>query len=185
MDHNYEAVFENVRIRPLVKDDIEKLRVWRNDASKTQFLRSIGEITPKMQEAWFENYLSNPDEITFAIDETERLNRIVGSVTLYNFNGSTAEVGKIQIGDSEANGCGIGRKSLVMAMWIGFQKLGLRKIVGSVHRENIAAHVNDMRVGFQIVGAHSAPTGGIEDELEIDEKRLMDINPFVRQIEMK
>lgn len=182
MNHNYGASYENVRLRPLKKEDIEKLRIWRNDASKTQYLRPIGEITPEMQERWYEDYFVNPDEIIFAIEENERLNRIVGSIALYNFHGDTAEVGKIQIGDSEANGCGIGRKSLVMAMWIGFQKLNLKKIVGSVHRKNKAAHINDIRVGFQIVGEHESPVGGIEDEIEIDEGRLLQINPYIPQI---
>ena len=84
------------------KNDIENLRVWRNDKSKTQFLKPIGEITPEMQLEWFKKYLDNQDEITFAIEETKDLNRMVGSVTLYNFHGKVAEVGKIQIGDREA-----------------------------------------------------------------------------------
>lgn len=182
MNHKYGASYDNVRLRPLEKNDIENLRVWRNDKSKTQFLKPIGEITPEMQLEWFKKYLDNQDEITFAIEETKDLNRMVGSVTLYNFHGKVAEVGKIQIGDREANGRGIGRKSLVMAMWIGFKKLELEKIVGAVHRENIAAHKNDMKIGFLVVGEHEAPMGGVEDEIEIDEKRLTEVNPYVSDI---
>ena len=37
----YEAVYDNVRIRPLEQKDIEQLRIWRNDSSKTKFLRPI------------------------------------------------------------------------------------------------------------------------------------------------
>lgn len=182
MDHNFEARYQNVRIRPLAKGDIEALRLWRNDTSKTRFLRQIGEITPQMQESWFYRYLDSPDEYIFAIDETERLDRMVGSVALYDVCGDVAEVGKIQIGDTAANGCGIGRTSLVMAMWIGFRKLGLKKIVGSVHRDNHSAYINDLRVGFQIVGEHPAAVGGVEDDIEIDEKRLLEVNPFVTEI---
>lgn len=182
MNHKYGASYDNVRLRPLEKNDIENLRVWRNDKTKTQFLKPIGEITPDMQQKWFENYLDNPDEITFAIEETQGLNRLVGSLALYNFHGNKAEIGKIQIGDSEANGRGIGRKSFVMAMWIGVKKLGLKKFVASVHRENVPAHLNDMRIGFLIVGEHEAQMGGIEDEIEIDEKRLVEINPYVSDI---
>ena len=182
MKHNYCASYDNVRLRPLEKRDIESLRIWRNDKSKTQFLKPIIEITPEMQLEWFEKYLDNPDEIIFAIEETKDLNRMVGSVALYNFHGNVAEVGKIQIGDSEANGRGIGRKSLVMAMWIAFRRLGLEKIVGAVHRENIAAHRNDIKIGFFIVGEHEACMGGIEDEIEIDETRLSDVNSYVSDI---
>ena len=182
MEHTYSAIYDNVRIRPLEKADIEKLRNWRNNEEKTQFLRKIQYITPEMQANWFEVYKTNQDEITFAIDEIKDLNRMVGSVSLYNFKNGEAEIGKIQIGDEEANGRGMGRKSLVMAMWIGFKKLNLKKIVGSVHQHNIAAHKNDMKIGFEIVGSHVAPMGGIEDEIEINEERLAEVNTYVSEI---
>lgn len=182
MKHNLRAEYMDVRLRPLEKKDIEQLRVWRNDTEKTQFLRNIGEITPEMQNKWYEAYLQNQDEIVFAIEETSELKRMVGSVALYNFNGKTAEVGKIQIGDAEANGRGIGRKSLVMAMWIGFEKLGIEKIVGAVHQDNVAAHKNDMKIGFKIVGKHPAHVGGFEDEIEIDAKTLAEVNGYTEQI---
>ena len=185
MKHQYSAIYDNVYIRPLDKSDIEKLREWRNNNEKTKYLRKIPYITSEMQAKWFQSYLENPDELTFAIVETKELKRVVGSVSLYNFNGEMAEVGKIQIGDDEANGRGIGRKSLVMAMWIAFQELGLKKIVGSVHQENIAAHKNDIKIGFQIVGNHEVPMGGLEDEIEINEQRLTEVNPYVKEIILK
>lgn len=185
MKHNYYANYKNVRLRPLAWDDIEQLRIWRNDSSKTQYLRKLKMITPEMQAKWYENYLDNQDEVIFAIVETEELNRIVGSVALYNFNGSEAEVGKIQIGDEEAHGKGFGKVSLVMAMLIGFRKLGLSKIVGAVHRDNIAAHKNDMQIGFQIVGNHPASMGGIEDEIEMSEARLLEINNYAYEIKIR
>ena len=182
MRHSYGAVCKNVRLRPLEKRDIEKLRVWRNDVSQTRFLRKIPEITPAMQENWYREYLQNEDEITFAIEETKELRRMVGSVALYNVRGEIAEIGKIQIGDPQAHGRGIGRVSMVMAMQIGFRLLGLKKIVISVHRENIAAYTNDLKVGFQIIGEHAAPMGGTEDEMEIDEKHLNEANDYAADI---
>lgn len=185
MRHGYSAYYENVKLRPLERTDIEKLRIWRNDVSKTAYLRKIGEITPEMQEKWYKEYLDNPDEIIFAIEETKELGRMVGSVALYNFLDGTAEVGKIQIGDSDANGKGIGRKSLVMAMLIGFKKLSLKKIVGSVHPENIAAYKNDMKIGFKVVGRHESSVDGYEDEIEIDEMRLNEFNEYVPDIRIE
>lgn len=184
MKHHYSAEYGNVLLRPLEAGDIENLRVWRNNTYQTRFLRPIGHITPEMQQQWFEKYLTNENEITFAIVETKDLNRMVGSVALYDFNGGIAEIGKIQIGDPEASGRGIGRISLVMAMRIGFRQLGLKKIVASVHQENISAHKNDMRIGFQIVGNHPSVVGGLEDEIEIDEQRLIKINPYASEIKL-
>ena len=182
MRHQYSAVYDNVRLRPLEERDIENLRNWRNNEEKTKYLRKIPYITSEMQRKWYMDYLENEDEITFAIDEISELNRMVGSVSLYNFQDDVVEIGKIQIGDEDAGGRGIGRKSLVMAMTIAFKLLGINKVVVSVHQENIAAHKNDMKIGFQIVGKHEAPMGGVEDEIEINAKRLAEVNGYMKEI---
>lgn len=185
--HNFYAEYDNIVLRPLGVDDIEKLRVWRNDTESTKFLRDIGHITEEMQKQWFDNYLSNPNEVIFAIEETSKLNRMIGSLSLYEINREnlTSEIGKIQIGDSEAHGMGIGRKSLVMAMKVAFKFFALNKIVGSVHQENIQAHTNDMKVGFQIVGQTESVVGGIEDLIEITENQVSKVNPYYYDIIVK
>jgi len=180
----YEAVYDNVRIRPLEKDDIEKLRIWRNDKNKTKFLRQIGTITASMQEKWFEQYQKSSNEIIYAIEEIKELHRMVGSLSVYDMEGEKAEIGKIQIGDEEANGRGIGRKSMVMALLIGFQKLRLKEVSGSVNPENIAAYKNDLKIGFEVVGQHPF-ADGIEEEILIDWKRLRDANSYLKDIRIK
>lgn len=182
MDHSYYAKYKNILLRPLCHDDIESLRIWRNDMNATRFLRQIGYITPDRQEEWFQSYLQNKNEITFAIVETEELNRIVGSVSIYDICSTQAEFGKIQIGDDEAHGKGIGRMSTVMVLAIGFKKLGLKKIVACVHRDNIAAHSVYMKVGFKIVGSKKSAVGGIEDIIEIDRDTLFKINDYADKI---
>lgn len=182
MDHHYSAQYENILLRPLEEKDIEHLRNWRNNKEQTKYLRPIPHITPEMQRNWFQKYRENPDEIVFAIVETRDLNRIIGSVAIYEFGQTCAEVGKIQIGDPEAFGRGYGRIAMTMAVWVGIQKLGLEKLVASVHRENLSAHKSYMRMGFRIVGDHPAVMGGVEDEIEIDGQRLAEVNPFVEHI---
>lgn len=112
MNHQYHASYENIMLRPLERKDIENLRVWRNDATQTRFLRKIDHITPEMQEKWYESYLKDNDTIAFAIEETEHLHRMVGSLSLYDFREEQAEIGRLQVGDMEARGHGIGGKSL-------------------------------------------------------------------------
>jgi RimJ/RimL family protein N-acetyltransferase len=184
MKHNYYAKYKNVLLRPLVHGDIENLRVWRNDAEATKFLRQVGTITPEMQENWFKKYLNDKDIITFAIEETSELKRMVGSVSLYNFRGDVAELGKIQIGDKEAHGKGIGRLTLVMALKVGFNLLHLSKVDGIVHQSNVAARTNDLKIGFQIVGEKLSEVGGKEDIIEINRNRLEEINSFLKDIEV-
>lgn len=52
LNHNYCAECGNVKLRPLIREDIEALRIWRNDKEKTKYLRQIDYITPEMQQAW-------------------------------------------------------------------------------------------------------------------------------------
>ena len=185
MRHEYGATYRHVELRPLREEDIECLRIWRNDVEATKFLRPIGHITPEKQAQWFRNYLENEQEIAFAIVETDELNRLVGSVSLYDFYDGVAEIGKIRIGDSEAHGKGIGRLSLVMAMKIGFELLGLKKIIASVHVDNIPSYTNFKKIGCITIGNHPSVVGGVEDVVEMDETRLRMANEYVSEISVK
>lgn len=184
MRHNYYGEHLNVALKPLNEDNLESLRVWRNNTEQTKFLRPIGEITPEMQQNWFRSYLDNPQDIVFGIYETEKLNRLVGSLSLYDIKDGRAEIGKIQVGDSEAHGMGIGRTSLIIAMKIGFEILGLREIYASVHQDNVTARTNDLRIGFRIVGSHPSCVGGMEDEIVIHSDELYAANLNVDKIKI-
>ena len=72
VNHQYHASYENIMLRPLERKDIENLRVWRNDATQTRFLRKIDHITPEMQEKWYESYLKDNDTIAFAIEDVAK-----------------------------------------------------------------------------------------------------------------
>ena len=187
MVHNYSARYKDILLRPLLKKDIEVLRRWRNNTEAVKYLRNIGEITPEMQEKWFKSYLLNNDEYSFSIIDIGDLHTIVGSVSLYNFKNTQAEVGKIQIGDARAHGKGIGRTALVMITELGFKSFGLKKIVAGVNQCNIASHSNFMKVGFKIIGTHPSVSsfGGTEDEIEIDLPTLEKANPYATDIEMR
>ena len=185
MKHSYSARYQNIELRPLEKGDIENLRKWRNDTASTKFLRRIGYITSEMQEKWFENYLKDPDIFTFAIVENEKLKRMVGSVSIYNFRGNKAEIGKIQVGDHEAHGLGIGRKAMVMAMKIGFELTSISAFDAHVHKDNIPAYKSYMDIGFKVVGLEPSEIGGFEDVIEMDYQTLNKVNQYVKDIEIR
>ena len=185
MKHSYYGRYNNIELRPLEKGDIENLRKWRNDAESTKFLRKVGYITPEMQEKWFEDYLKNPDIFTFAIVENKRLKRMVGSVSIYNFRGNKAEIGKIQVGDSEAHGLGIGRKAMVIAMKIGFELMGISVFDAHVHKDNIPAYKSYLDIGFKVVGSEPSEIGGYEDVIEMDYETLNKVNQYVKDIEIR
>jgi RimJ/RimL family protein N-acetyltransferase len=154
--------------------------VWRNEAENSKFLRNVGTISSEMQVKWYNDYLNEKNYFIFAIFECEKLNRIIGSVALYNFRNNTAEIGKIQIGDKAAHGIGAGKISLVIACKIGFELLKLKLIDGHVHKENIAAYKNDISIGFQVVEEHP----GAEDYIQITYENLKENNPFWKDVEV-
>lgn len=166
MNHEYTAHYGNVTIRPLLAEDIELLRQWRNDKDNSKYLRQIPYITQEMQKKWFENYLQNNDEICFAIIEAQTLNRVVGSLSLYNFSDKSAEFGKILIGDVEAHGKGVGYNAIHAVLDIAFNELGLEKVFLHVYDNNkVAVHLYD-KVGFKTVSSKNVQ-GMKENYMEI------------------
>lgn len=182
MNSKYIAEYKHVRIRPLEETDIELLREWRNDKNISSFLNPIDEITPDMQREWYYQYLQDSTIIQFAIEEKQDLNRVVGSVALYGFDGDRAEVGKIVVGDPEAKGKKIGFYGLILAMYLGFEKLGINTYIGDVHEDNIPAKTNDLRAGFVVTGKHEFISGGYELELELTKSRFKETHDFLDKV---
>lgn len=184
MNMNYEIQYDNVLLRPLEHSDIESLRTWRNDESNNRFLRDVGKITSEMQEEWYRNYLHKNDEVFFSIEEINKFKKIIGALALYDISSDCAEIGKIQIGEKEVRGKGIGKKSLVMLMKFGFETLMLKRIIATVNKDNIAAMINHVAVGFRITGEKESLSkiGGKDFMLEIDFDRLKSCNEYINDI---
>lgn len=154
MQHCIEMQIENVIIRPLFLEEIESLRVWRNNPENTKYLKQIPYITPEMQQNWYENDLLDQDCMTFAIVETSKLNRIVGSLAIYDFKQDQAEVGKILVGDPEAHGISVGTNAFKAAVKVAFDVLEKEKVVLHVFSDNIPAVKSYKKAGFVIEDEH-------------------------------
>ena len=171
MNHDITVTNGNVRLRPLTQNDIEMLRVWRNDKDNSQFLTPVPYITPEMQQAWFSDYLADSDAYTWAIDEILELDRCVGSVSLYHFvkdlstqdvheydlairnveakeKGSACEFGRLMIGDHDARGRRIGLSATKLCIDIAFNLFGVEWISLFVEKENIPAYKIYREAGF-------------------------------------
>ena len=180
MDHNYYGLYNNIKLAPLKEDEIERLREWRNQKEETRFLRDVGYISKEMQLNWFQEYLKEPNIFIFSIHECEKLNRMIGSVALYNFRDKKAELGKIQIGDKEAHGIGAGKLAMAILCKIGFELMGLDIIDGHVNKNNVAAYKNDLAIGFKVI--QKSESG--EDYIQIDSESLALANGYYNQIEI-
>jgi len=105
--------YENITLIPISESDLELLRTWRNDKQLCKYLRDIGYISKQDQYNWYLKQKEDKDAITLGIHETKQLNRLVGSISLYDIKPNyTAEIGRILIGDTEAHNKGIGRNAM-------------------------------------------------------------------------
>ncbi|WP_078096978.1 GNAT family N-acetyltransferase [Agathobaculum desmolans] len=182
MKHRYCAEYKNCKIRPVWHEDIELYRIWRNNEMLSRYLTPVGKITPEMQEKWYKNNQEDPDVISFSVEETVDLKRLVGSASLYEFVGNTAEVGKTIIGDDDARGKSLGFYSELMTVYIGFEKLGLEKIVARIHEDNVASMKRARRLGYTITGKHPFENGGYECELMATKEQFYTTHPFLHEI---
>lgn len=185
MNHDIVVTYKHVRIRPLVESDLENLRRWRNDEKISEFLRKIDPITPEQQKNWWLRDCTDPTVATFAIDENNELNRMVGSVSIYGIKGDVAEIGRIVVGDSDAKGKKIGYYALLMALYVGYERLGIETFLGEVHEENKPSYVNFMRAGFIVTGKHEFVSGGYELEMNLPKKHFKDVHDFLDEFKLE
>ncbi len=65
-------VGREVILRPIVPDDLEPLRRWRNRPDYRQYFREYRDISPVMQQAWYEKtVLGDPCTHMFAITQKQ------------------------------------------------------------------------------------------------------------------
>lgn len=180
MKHEYGLKFQNVELKPLQYEDIELLRTWRNDSKNSRYLRKIPYITHEQEKRWFLSYLENQDELIFGIYETKNLNRLVGSVSLYNFQDGECELGKILIGDSLAHGHHIGLLAVRATLNIAFRQLLMKRVYLHVYRDNIAALRIYQQIGFSVFAAHIREKM-VEYSMEISRERFDDLRENEKQ----
>ncbi len=179
MIHDLRAEYMGRYLRPLRRDDIEDLRIWRNESSLNRYLRATGQISPRMQEAWYEGMLADPDQVFFAIGHGEH--PMVGALSLYNFAENSCQIGRIIIGEASERGKGLGRLSFLMAMAAGIRYFDRERFRLFVHPDNKSARAMYQRIGFSDTGiTRPFGDGGVEYEMEIDRQNL-----YVRNEEMK
>lgn len=151
MKHNYSASCDILRIRPLQREDLESLRLWRNDFETSIYLRKIDYISQEQQLQWFENYLRQPDIYFWSVVKEKIL---IGALSIYDVSEQQANIGKIMIGNKSERGRGYGYMALTMAMAIGFEKLNLEVINLEVHEKNLPALSMYKRAGFRVIARH-------------------------------
>lgn len=186
MQHSYHSEYAGVKIRQIEPRDLEKLRVWRNDNSNSRYLRQIGVISPEMQTSWYLKYLNDPSIISFAIEETKELKRLVGSVSIYDFDGTSSNCGKTMIGDINARGRNLGGRGEILALHVGFQTRGINNYHTEVAKENIASiKMTADFMGFSQIGMRVNSDGIVENLYYLTRDDFYKKHPYLLNVEIQ
>ncbi|SCW77255.1 Protein N-acetyltransferase, RimJ/RimL family [Lachnospiraceae bacterium C10] len=176
MNHDYECSFKNVHLRPLNKIDIERLREWRNNPENNAYLSKRPKISMEMQLKWFESYLENQDEMLFAIEEERDLNRFVGCLGLYHFEGDKCLFGKLLLGDKEAHGRRVGLNATIAAVRVAFEILNMKQVDLFVYPDNRAARAIYQQAGFCVQNIHLDANGKEELTMTLTQEGVKDMH---------
>lgn len=163
-------------LTPLRRESIETLRKWRNNPDLRRYFREFREISPEMQESWFNNRVTgNPNQFDFEIravagtdiQECERY-PLIGHASLnyVSWTNRTAEFG-IYIGDSMYRSDGYGSDALRALVEYGFKCLNLNRIWCEVFSNNDAVDIY-RKLGFKDEGrlrSHHFEDGKYHDSL--------------------
>jgi [ribosomal protein S5]-alanine N-acetyltransferase len=144
---------ELVILRPLEREDINQLYIFRNDYEITRQLGGFSSgFSHTALKEWLEFHRQRNDEILWAI-ATKTDNLCIGHVGLYqiDYRVRKAEFG-ILIGDKNKQGKGIGKSVSCAVLNYAFQQLNLHKVSLSVLATNERAIKLYQAIGFQKEG---------------------------------
>lgn len=145
MNHKYNGEYGHVRLCPVTRDEIEKMRILRNSC-RDSFVYSK-EITQEEQVRWFEKYTKAEGDFTFSVFCGEAW---VGVVALYNLQGSSIEFGRLMISQSDAGKHGLGAEVTKCACEIAFRQMDIQRVHLVVYKGNIPAVKTYMKAGFTV-----------------------------------
>ena len=162
MKHDYTFRLGRVTLLPLEEEDIEALRVLRNQ--ERQYFLHTDEIPADAQKKWYASYLNKEDDIMFKVVKSDNTAEFIGAIAVYDIDRvkGTAEVGRTVIDKAKAPEKGIGTDATKAVCLFAFDVLKLKKIVGVVLKSNERILKVDSRVGFRVVGDASEDAYQIE-----------------------
>ena len=129
----------------LKHEDIEMVRLWRTKPEIVANMEYRGDITPKMQEKWYQKV--NNDQNFYFVSYCKGIP--VGLVNLkdYDENEKNAEGGEF-IGEPEKTDLFFGLRAALAMYDYGFEYIGLDKITIHVLRDNPGAIRLNLMMGF-------------------------------------
>lgn len=176
MLHEFKLEVDDLSIIPLIENDIEQMRIWRNLPHIRKNFIYNGIIDVEGQKKWFEKHKVMDNDFVFMIKEKTYLNRKIGTISIYNFSedGKVAEFGRFFIGDNDAHGKGYGVLAANLACDIAFNKMLIEKLELEVFEDNGPACHIYQKIGFKKVGSR-AYDNRILVKMEMNKSEFEDI----------
>lgn len=150
MQHKFRIEMEDLVLRPIEKEDIDRARSWRNKESIRKSFLYQDVISSSEQHQWYQSYLEKEDDIMFIIEFKDAP---IGTAALYHIDlmNKEAEFGRLMIGEESARGNQIGYRATKLVCQFGFEKLNLAQIKLEVFSDNPYAKKHYIKAGFEEV----------------------------------
>ena len=139
------------QLRELCRDDIPVINTWRNDP---QLISQLGApyryINQDVDMRWYDQYMNNRNScVRCAIVEADKPETILGLVSLTNIDQlNQSAVLHIMIGNTEAQGKGMGTFAITRMLYHAFMNLNLHRVELKVLTSNARACHTYEKVGF-------------------------------------
>lgn len=148
MKQNYFLQTKDIILTTIIEEDLEILRIWRNEEHIREMFLDNKEISESQQMDWFIKYMTKENDYMFIISYKEIK---VGALALYGIEeNKTAEFGRFMIGEDAAKGKGIAKEAMKMICNWGFKTFNLKNITLEVFTNNDRAIKIYKELGFQI-----------------------------------
>ena len=141
---------QKVTLRPLEKEDVEKISIWANDPEVTRFLSMTMPLTGGQEEGWIESLSKDDRNIVLAIEVD---GEHIGNMGIHGIDWvhRTATTGAM-IGEKDYWGKGYGTDAKMILLDYAFNTLGLRKICSSVYEFNKRSLQYNLHCGYKVEG---------------------------------
>jgi diamine N-acetyltransferase len=152
----YES--EKVRLRLLEETDLPRTLAWRNQDHIRKWFFNSDVIDEDRHRAWFAKYSERDDDFVFVIESRADAGMPVGQVSLYHIDweGRTAEYGRLMIGEPSARGRGLAHAATDRLLEAAFVEIELREVYLEVVATNEPAIAIYRACGF----VAESPSGG-------------------------
>lgn len=147
MRHEFHQSYGRITLAPLAADDVEKMRVLRNNNTKNFF--DSASITARAQQSWYQKYLRTPDDYMFSV-YLNTTQQWVGAVGIYavDQDARRGEFGRLLIDKDNTQEHGLGVDVTLAACRFAVDILRLHTIVLEVYSDNLPAVKTYLKAGF-------------------------------------